>query len=129
VVTADGQRTVADAEAWIAAFEAALARDEPFAAVLVSLRDGPAPKSDPAAAHRSMTWLNEARPRLAERVRGVAYVLASAEERAAAEAIVPNGERLYGCPVAVLDSLDDAVEWAQAQVRGPADQTPRPSID
>jgi hypothetical protein len=113
VMTVREQQTLAGVEAWITAFESALAKQEAFVIVMLNEDSQPSTRPDPAVANRSMTWLNQVRPRIATHCRGVAYALASEESRAIAEQMAAHGDRLYGCPVTVVSTLDQALAWAE----------------
>lgn len=88
---------------------AALDRDEPFAALVQMPPDAPRGGGAPDAVQQVRS-LRELRPGLAERCRGLAFVL-SAEERARHSKVIQSGATVWGCPTAAVDGPTAARAW------------------
>jgi hypothetical protein len=97
---------------------AALERDEPFTLVAIAPHAG----ADPGRKHSAsdvanLKWLKTARPQLAQRCRGIAYVVpAETLERFAKVAAAMPG--MFGCPARAVSDAEEARAWAREQLTG-----------
>ncbi|MEU8867943.1 hypothetical protein [Streptomyces umbrinus] len=88
---------------------AALDRGEPFAALVRMPPDAPRGGGAPDAVVQVRS-LRELRPGLAERCRGLAFVL-SAEEQARHSKVIQSGTAVWGCPTTAVDGPTAARVW------------------
>jgi hypothetical protein len=110
-----------DAVAVLDALAEGLERDEPFALLVVMPQNAPSghQRRDP----ERMAWLKRARPSIAARCRGMAYVLPGDEIRAVAPP-ADVASRLFGCAVASCDDEPTARAWIEDRIaaeHGPGD--------
>jgi len=97
---------------------AALDRDEPFTLLAFAPHAGEdGDRRHSASDVENMKWLKTARPRLAERCRGIAYVVRPEvlERFAKVAAAMPS---MFGCPARALSDAEQARVWARAQMAG-----------
>jgi len=97
---------------------AALERGEPFTLVAFAPHAGEdEDRRHSASDVENMKWLKTARPQLAERCRGIAYVVRpqTLERFAKVAAAMPS---MFGCPARALSDPEQARTWARAQLAG-----------
>ncbi len=114
----------ADVDAFIAAGDAVLAREEPFAAVLDA---GSLGGVAPGLRRRTIAWQQANRARLSHLCVGTAFVLPSPLLRFISMTILMLTD--YPSPWRAFAHADDAIEWALRQCRhrvvAPSRATPR----
>lgn len=101
-------------DAILGLLDRALARDEPFAAVVdMSAITLDAPGGRDAKVAGQAKAVKELRARLAAHCKGLAFVVPAvppgAETRSA-------NDRFWGCPTATVEQRPEALEWAQEQL-------------
>ncbi|MCU0490386.1 MAG: hypothetical protein MUD01_02165 [Chloroflexaceae bacterium] len=112
--------TEADVDTYTEAMDAALARGEPFAVSLTVTDAYFEQERNTAVSNKSMKWLKQAKPALSEHCRGMALVVPSEERRAQyGPTMEKTGPHVYGCPVAMFLSHDEAVAWMDSQLALP----------
>lgn len=96
----------------------ALDRGEPFAALV---RMPPAPEErDTRGAVDQVRSVRELRPRLAERCRGLVFLL-SAEEQQRHAKVLRSGTKVWGCPTAAADGPELGRAWLRGQLAPASD--------
>lgn len=97
------------------ALREALARSEPFAAVI---RMPPSTQRERriAGAVERVRMLKALRGGLADRCRGLAFVMPLEAQRDNAK-LLRSGSKMWGCPTTATDDLAAARAWAREQLR------------
>ncbi|MGH2962468.1 MAG: hypothetical protein ACRDL3_09790, partial [Solirubrobacterales bacterium] len=114
IVTLDDDFQEADLAALAGGVQSALERRCPFAVAIVGPRRLVDPGSDDAPPLR---WLRRRRAEVGTWCRGVAYVVSDVLDPLAHAEAVRARERLWGCPVAISASFDDAIAWLDERLR------------
>jgi hypothetical protein len=114
-MTGSEQRSAPDIVTFTETLDRILARQEPFALIMLTVRDDQ--PVNPLAANQMMKWLKGAKPAITAYCRGIATVLESAEERAKyGPMMISRGEEIYGCPVSLVANVEEASRWATGRL-------------
>lgn len=104
--------TVADAAAYVDAFDRFFARGEPFAVALVYADEiAAAEERDTGAGPILTRWLRSSHGLVSDHCRGMATVVAFLEVRAAMAGRLAGVGRAFGCPVALFATRAEADAW------------------
>lgn len=115
------QPTRQDVDGLLTRLDSIFARQDPFAAVLTTNVSDDAPlKQDKEASKKMMQWIKEKKPLFTEYCQGIVYVIENAPGRYATMKVFSKvaGPRMYGCPINVTQSTEDAYAWATQQLQG-----------
>ncbi|MCC7252485.1 hypothetical protein [Hyphomicrobium sp.] len=103
---------------WIAGFELAIARDEPFVAILdlaAYLKD---PREDPEQKKEGAKWMKRYRERYNRVCRGNIYVVADAEARKLVQREALTNSTKFSFPFEAVATMDEAQALAKKLLAG-----------
>ncbi|WP_413105022.1 hypothetical protein [Streptomyces sp. Inha503] len=94
--------------------EEALERDEPFGAAVEMPWGAPAERGGDEAVQQ-VRAVRSLRPRLAERCRGLVFVLPVGEQERHAK-VLRSGDQVWGCPTMAADTSEAARDWLRSRL-------------
>jgi len=106
-----------DVDVYNGALERAIASGEPFGAAMVSTPEYLFAPPNNAVSNKSMKWLKQHKPALSTTCCGIAMIVHDEQHRSAmAPKVAMQGEKVYGCPLGLFGSLEEAQVWLYAQI-------------
>lgn len=109
--------TLPDTQAFLGAFDDALARRQPFGVIMVSDQTDNK-NTDKQAVELRSKWLKENRPRVGQYCRGLAVVTPHTSLLVVWQTMIRlTGPHLFGCPGSLFLTIDEARDWVKEKLQ------------